>query len=267
MDLTLGQILLLAVVQGVAEFLPISSSGHVVIVASMLAPEDRSNLDIVDVNIALHMGTLFSILVVYFRRIIGLVFEDARLIGPLVVATLPAVLVGLTIERWFEDVLENPLLAGVCLILTGAMLVLASNKKPTSVQEDEAPSYLHALIIGIFQAIAILPGISRSGSTISAGLMLGLSPPRAATFSFLMAIPVIGGAGLLKIVSLATALPEEASEQTPIQLLLIGAVVSFVVGIGALVWLIRWLEKGRFHWFAWWCIPIGVTVVVWQLVG
>jgi undecaprenyl-diphosphatase len=121
--------------------------------------------------------------------------------------------------------------------------------------------YWQAFLIGIGQAAAIMPGLSRSGATISAGLRLGLSRDSAATFSFLLAIPVIGGACFLEIRSLL----QQATFVTPPSYLAIGAVISFVVGLVSLIWLIRLLERGRLHYFACWCIPLGVAVIVWQL--
>jgi len=262
MHLSLVEIITLAIVQGLTEFLPVSSSGHLVIVAKFLAPNgDPQALDISDLNIVLHAGTLVSILVVYFRKIASLLAEDRSLLGRLAVATIPAVLIGIPIKKFAEEsILANPLLAGCLLVVTGIML-LAAARCPSGKKEYRDISYRHALLIGLSQAAAILPGLSRSGSTISSGIALGLTPASASTFSFLMAIPVIGGASLLEIVSLA----KESHLTTSVTHLVIGASVACVVGLGALTWLIRWIEKGQLQWFAAWCIPLGVIVVVWQL--
>jgi undecaprenyl-diphosphatase len=121
--------------------------------------------------------------------------------------------------------------------------------------------YGPALLIGLFQAFAILPGISRSGTTIVAGLGCGLRRDEAATFSFLLAIPAIGGAGLLELKDLLS----EPAGHMPLGALALGALVSFVVGLLSLCWLIRWLQKGRLHLFAWWVIPLGLAVIAWRL--
>lgn len=266
MESALVIVLLLAFVQGVAEFLPISSSGHVVILSELLSPGDQSKYDVKDLNIALHFGTLGSILIVYYTRIVRLLTEDRRTIGLIVIASIPAALAGFTIEKWYGHVLENALIAGICLIVTGIILLVAARWMNRE-RKEQPIGYFQAFLIGIAQAFAILPGISRSGSTISTGVMLGQDRTSAATFSFLMAIPVIGGVGLLKIVSMirdaSSGQPSELT--TPISLLLIGALVAFVVGIIALKFLIRLLDRGRFHWFAWWCIPVGICVVIWQM--
>jgi undecaprenyl-diphosphatase len=188
------QILILAAVQGVTEFLPVSSSGHLVIVESLM----NTNVNITDVNIFLHAGTLLSILVFYWHRIWKLVAEDSRVIGLLVVGTIPAVIAGLVIKKSFEHVLESPMMAGLMLPITGLMLLWIASRE-VGKEAYEGLTYKSALLIGLFQAIAILPGISRSGSTIVAGLIVGLRREAAATFSFLLAIPVIAGATVLEL--------------------------------------------------------------------
>jgi undecaprenyl-diphosphatase len=125
-------------------------------------------------------------------------------------------------------------------------------------------TYRAAFIIGLCQATAILPGISRSGTTIAAGLGLGLKREAAAAFSFLLALPVVAGACALEFVKLFRA---TAPPAVPWPTLAAGIGISFVVGVLALVWLLRWLEGGKLHWFAWWCIPLGIAVVWWQLAG
>ncbi len=263
MELSLSQIILLAVVQGLTEFLPVSSSGHLVIVAKFLVPSGSPrSLDITDLNIVLHAGTLVSIWIVYFRRIAKLLGEDRRLVGRLALATIPAVLVGIPLKIFADDrVMANPLLAGCLLIVTGSLL-LVTVRFPPGKTECRDISYRQAFLIGLSQAVAILPGLSRSGATISTGLGLGLKPASATTFSFLMAIPVIGGASLMGLVS---QMGESEKLTTPVFHLFVGASVSCLVGLAALLCLIRWIERGKLQWFAVWCIPLGIVVVAWQL--
>lgn len=260
MGLELWKIVVLAVVQGFTEFLPISSSGHLVVLSAILANGDPSQLEIGDLSVVLHFGTLLSIIVFFWRRIWRLLGDDRRTIGLLVVGTIPAVVIGLTIELTCKHLIENALLAGLMLPVTGVILLWAARELEGTRQYGEL-TLGQALIIGVTQAMAILPGISRSGTTISAGLQLRMSPKEAATFSFLLAIPAIGGAGLLKAISAF----RHGGLETPWQHLLIGGTVSFVVGIVALFWLINWLERGRLRLFAWWCIPLGIGVTCWQL--
>ena len=117
------------------------------------------------------------------------------------------------------------------------------------------------MLIGIGQALAILPGLSRSGTTISVALFLGVKRQASAEFSFLLAIPAIAGAGLLEAKDLLQASPTS----TPLFHLVLGAILAFTVGTVALRWLLTWLQSGRLAWFAWWCIPVGVTVITWRL--
>ena len=255
-------IAILAVVQGLTEFLPVSSSGHLVI-GSALLRSDTAVMDVAEVTIALHLGTLLAILVFYRQRIFRLLGEDRRAIPRVVVGTIPAVLVGVPVELWFEDVLENPLVAGVMLLATGSML-LGMRRRIEGERDYPDASNADAWWIGVAQAAAILPGLSRSGSTIFVGSRRGLSGPSAATFSFLLAIPAIAGAGVLKGASMVA---KGSLPTTPWPHLLGGIALSFVVGLFALGWLVKWLERGRIWWFAWWCLPLGVGVIGAELLG
>ncbi|MFG0263339.1 MAG: undecaprenyl-diphosphate phosphatase, partial [Novipirellula sp. JB048] len=188
--------------------------------------------------------------------------------GMLIVGTIPAAIVGLTIKRHFEWLMRSPLLAGSMLIVTGIGLVILGRLRPRE-GRYQSMSLIHAFWIGCFQAFAILPGISRSGSTILGARLLGLKNEDSVTFSFLLAIPAICGAVLLELKSFletsslgaSAPLQSNESELAPF-LLSVGAMVSFVVGIVALKWLIGWSRMDRLHWFAWWCIPTGVVAVI-----
>lgn len=252
-------LMILAVVQGIAEFLPISSSGHLVILADLIG--DKEKLDVNDVNIVLHVGTLLSILVFYWQRIMRLLGEDRRIIPLLILGTLPVVAIGLPLKILADHWLENPFLAGCLLPITGLILIWASRHRDGEGSYHKL-SWRQTLLIGTSEAIAVLPGLSRSGTTISAGLRLGLSAHAAATFSFLLAIPAIGGAGTLEVIKL---LKDGEPLSTPWHLLLLAMLVSFAVGLASLWWLIRWLEGGKLQYFAYWCIPVGIAVACYNL--
>lgn len=254
----LMEMVILAIVQGIAEFLPISSSGHLVLVGWLIGETSES----ATVEIILHAGTLGSILVVYWRRIFDLLTHDRRVIPLLVIGTVPAVLVGIPLKIYAEAVLKNPLLAGSMLLVTGAMLLGLRHLGKGSTQYTEI-KWWQTVVIGCFQAFAILPGVSRSGSTIFGGRMLGLSGADAVTFSFLLAIPAISGATVLAIRDLM----KDGAGGTGVALLVIGAVISFTTGVFALRWLIRWSRKDRLHWFAFWCIPIGLLSIALYMGG
>lgn len=251
------QVLILAVIQGIAEFLPISSSGHLVIVGALFGMSEGST----ELNIILHFGTLLAIVVFYFKRIVELLKSDKKVVPLLIVGTAPAVCAGLLIKTYVPEITDNPLLAGFMLPVTGMMLLLLPKIRHGETKYQEM-SYLTAFLIGCAQAFAILPGISRSGSTIVLGSFLGLKRQAATTFSFLLAIPVILGATLLEV---KTMLEKDSGSTIPVWLLALGALVAFGVGLVALNWLVRWVEKGHLHWFAYWLIPAGFMVVLWQL--
>ena len=254
------QVLRLAVVQGITEFLPISSSGHLVVAASIFDQFFEKMDDKLTVNIVLHLGTLAAIVAFYWRRILALLGRDRRVIGLLIVGSIPAAVIGVPMKLWFDDLLESPLLAGCMFLVTGSMLIWGSRCKAGETDYRDL-SYRRAIVIGLFQAFALLPGISRSGSTIVAGIGAGLKRDEAATFSFLLAIPALGGAGLLEIAKLL----KNAGSATPVDALALGLVASFIVGLAALAWLIRWLQKGKLHYFAWWLFVLGPAVIAWQI--
>ncbi len=252
-------VIILAVVQGLTEFLPVSSSGHLVVVEGLLV-ELSSGENLTLLNVMLHAGTLMAVLVVYWKRIWKLLGADRRVLGLLAVGTLPAVLIGLPLEHYAKSWLESPLLAGGLLVLNGVMLT-ASHWTPVGEADYREMTHRQAVLIGLAQAVAILPGISRSGSTIVTGMAVGLRRDAAATFSFLLAIPVISGAVLLPV------LKQEVTQvsSSGVLALAIGIATSFAVGLAALLWLLRWLQSGRLYLFAAWCIPLGIAVIIWQL--
>jgi undecaprenyl-diphosphatase len=261
MPFSLWQVIVLAVLQGIAEFLPISSDGHLVVLAPLLfSNSNKPPADMTSLNITLHLGTLGSILVYYRQRITKLLIEDRRTIGLIVLGTIPAVIVGLPMKKWGEGLLESPLIAGFMFFVTGAAVLWISRHRPGTTEYQQL-RWRDALLIGIAQATAILPGLSRSGTTIAMGVTRGMSRPSAATFSFLLAIPAIAGAGVLEVLSQIGEKPP----LTPYSLLVAGAVISFGVGIAALWWLERLLKSGRLEWFAWYCFALGAVVLVWRV--
>lgn len=258
--MSLWEIILLAIVQGLTEFLPVSSSGHLVVANELLETFGGKKVDdLLEVEIVLHLGTLAAVLVYYRREILRLFTSDRRVIPLLILATIPAVAVGLLIEHSW---LESPLLAGLMFPVTALGLLWISRRPEGSGgYADLSPG--RALAVGVLQAFAILPGISRSGATIVGGLAVGLRRDEAAAFAFLLAIPVIAGGGVLKGIEAL----QEGATGTPLGTLGIGFLVSMLVGLGALALLIRWVRQGRLAMFAYYLLPLGVAVVAWQLWG
>jgi undecaprenyl-diphosphatase len=259
------RIMMLAVIQGITEFLPISSDGHLVVGNELLKRWQGEDVakESLTLILALHLGTLGSIAVVYFDRLRRIVSEmDWWLCGTIILASVPAACLGIGFKQTFENLFESPLAAGYGFLLTGTMLLIGQRFQGGHIVERQLPWPI-SLIVGCFQAVAILPGVSRSGCTISGGLICGMERESAATFSFLIAIPVIAGAVLLDAVKL---LKPNALETTHVPWLTygMGAVVSFFVGIAALRLLIQMLSKQKLHWFAYYCFVAGIATITWQ---
>ena len=255
--MALWEIILLGIIQGLTEFLPVSSSGHLVVTNALLEALGSAPIeDLVEVEIVLHLGTLAAVLVFYRREIQRLFSSDRRVLAPLLIATLPAAVVGLQVE---ESWLQSALLAG-CLFPVTAVGLLWISRQKTGDADYSSLRPAQALTIGLLQALAILPGISRSGATIAGGLGVGLHREAAATFAFLMAIPTIAGGGLLK----GYQAYQQGGTGTPMVFLAIGFIVSMLVGWAALKLLIYWVRQGRLAIFAWYLIPLGIAVVLWQ---
>lgn len=254
--------IILGIVQGIGEFLPISSSGHLVIAGELLEiflGTTSGNDEKLLLNIVLHAGTLGSIVVVYWREIWELRVQP-RVCQMLILASIPAAILGFTMKSTFEEAFATPLIAGVALFATAGLLILGQRLEKSTVNYEDLPMK-SAFLIGLFQAGALVPGISRSGSTIAGGLMLGLQRKSAAAFSFLMAIPVIGGAALVEMKDVLTG---ELVVDSPVALL-IGGGVAFLVGLACLRWMVDLIAKGKLHWFAYYCLAVGTATVVWQL--
>lgn len=267
------ELLIISIVQGVGEFLPISSSGHMAVTEHLFErfgiPLTTSKGDFIKLAVFLHVGTLLSVFIVFWRRILNLFGKDRRLIPLLILATLPAAVVGLGFKKFAPDIFETLYVIAACFAVT-ALLLMLSSKWQSNDNNDAGKTcaemtWIDALIIGCAQAIAVLPGISRSGSTIVAGLFRKLNREESATFSFLLSIPVIGGGGILEFKDL---LEQGFLEQTPGAqgisngMLLTGLVASAVVGVVALVWLMDWLKKGKLWYFALWLLVMSPVTFI-----
>ncbi len=266
--MSLLQIILLAIVQGLTEFLPVSSSGHLVVVNRLLESFGQAPAkDLIEVSIVLHLGTLAAVLLFYRREVLRLLGSDRHVLWLMIVGTIPAAVLGVFIKKVLPEemsnlVLQNVLLAGCMFPVTAIGLLWASKRIPGDLDYTQL-SWQRALTVGALQAVALLPGISRSGATIAAGLGVGLQREAAATFAFLLAIPAIAGAGVLEMLDAWKA----GTTGTPPATLAVGFVVSMLVGLATLALLIRWVRQGRLAMFAYYLIPLGVAVVAWQLLG
>jgi len=259
------RVFILAIVQGIAEFLPISSKGHLVIGNELLKRFQGGSIadEGMTLIIALHVGTLGSILVVYFWRLRQILLEmDWRLCAAIVIASIPAAAIGIGFKHRLEPLYRSPAAAGFGLLVTSALLILSQRLASGRFTDRQLP-WPVALVVGCFQAVALLPGISRSGTTISGGLFSGMERESAATFSFLIAIPAIAGAALLDSVKWLKHGHQETLA-IPGPTLLMGMAVSFVVGIVALRLLIKMISRQKLHWFGYYCLALGLIVIAWQ---
>jgi undecaprenyl-diphosphatase len=250
--------LLLGIAQGLTEFFPVSSSGHLVMVEALLGVEQEGIL----FEIAVHVATLLAVVLFYHKRIADLAvgaFKGQRdaieYILKLGVATVPAVVLVLAAGGFMESQFDSPPLVGVCLLITGSMVWSTKYTLPRA--SGSEISWGAALLIGCAQALAILPGISRSGSTVVVALALGVKGSVAAEFSFLMSVIAIVGAMLLKLPELLGSSPDAMGS------MLIGSVAALVFGLLALFWFIRFLNNQRFHYFAFYAWAVGALFLVW----
>lgn len=251
----------LGVIQGITEFLPISSDGHLSVVHALFRTQSEANPgdDPVELFMVLHLGTLLSILAVYWKEVLEL-RKQPRLCLLIVLATLPVVVVGLPLKDFFDEMLKSPLAAGIGFLITAVFLVAAERLETQKFPLKELKAW-QALVVGVCQTIAPLPGVSRSGTTIASALILGLQRPAATTFSFLIAIPAVGGACVLFLKDLLKGHPRSGGFLH----LALGGVTSFVVGWICLQWMIRIVNRGKLRWFAVYLVIVGSATIVWQL--
>ncbi|HEY5595753.1 MAG TPA: undecaprenyl-diphosphate phosphatase [Candidatus Bipolaricaulota bacterium] len=255
--------LLLGLIQGLTEFLPISSSGHLALAEVWLGVEKPGLL----LDALLHLGTAGSVIFFYRERIGALLRhpwsdETRRLGGGLVVAMLPAVVFGLTLRGWVEAAFAAPVAVATGLLWTGGVLFFRPRKRqaPLQVRHWAWPF----LLVGLAQALALFPGVSRSGMTIAAGLWLGWSWERAAEFSFFLAIPAILGATALQLVE---SVEVWQAHQALWSWYLAGVGVAMVCGVFAIGALLGFLQRGRLRWFAYYCWALGLGVLAWKWLG
>lgn len=252
--MTLWQAMILGIVQGVTEFLPISSSGHLVIVQEWLGVTHGA----LSFDAIIHAGSLLAVVYVFRGELLliakGILGgnkgkesqEGRRLLGWLVLATLPLVIVGFTLRDVVETAFTSASVAALMLVVTGALLWVAERRQQES--RGEKASRLHAIWMGLAQAAAVMPGLSRSGSTIGAGMLAGLTREAAARYSFLMSIPALAGALVLELKSLVDE-PELQVALDP-AVLMVGVLASAVTSYAAIALLLRFLRNGRLIFFA-----------------
>jgi len=249
--MTIIEAIILGIIQGLTEFLPISSSGHLVIGQKVLGISVTGNV----FEIVVHLGTLVSVLIVFWADIWQLITSlkstsTQKYILALAIGTIPAVIIGFVFKDVISGAFDNIRVVSITLLITGIIL-LATKFIKTRLMDI---SIGRGLLIGIAQAMAIIPGISRSGMTISLGIYLGIAPGKAAKFSFLLGIPTIIGAGLLTGLDMV----KSSEPILPGSVLIVGFISSLLVGWISLKWLLGLIRSGKFHWFGVYCIFVGL---------
>lgn len=258
------QALILGIVQGLTEFLPVSSSGHIELVKALFGSEIEEGLTL---SLTLHLATALSTVVIFRKDVLeifkGLVQfkwnDETKFSWYIVLSMIPAVLVGLFFKDEIEELFNaNVPLVCVMLLVTGIVLFWSDQAK----NPHGKVNGLKAFIVGIIQAIAILPGISRSGSTIGSSVLLGIERSRAAKFSFLMVLPVILGAAAKDFMDIRT----EGIGDLSISFLSIAFISAFVVGIFACQWMIAIVKQSKLRYFSYYCWAVALIGLSWYFI-
>lgn len=270
--------LILGIVQGLAEYLPISSSGHLEIFREILGIELPSD-KILQFDIILHAATVCSTIVVLwpiFKKLCISFFGFKRdseffLVGKIIFSCIPVAIVGLFLKDYVEEFFGGSLiLVGICLLVTAFLLAFAhfsdraNNGKMISPEKGRDISWIDAFVIGCAQAIAVLPGLSRSGTTIATGIILGDKRSKVAYFSFLMVIIPILGEALLDLKELVMTPSQQGENEVGVISLLVGFAASFIVGCCACRWMIELVKRGKLIWFSLYCITVGIICILWR---
>ncbi len=263
--MSLIEAIVLGVVQGLTEFLPVSSSGHLELTKAILGDNSVPEESLL-MTVVLHAATALSTIVIFRKDIADLLSglfqfknnEQFKYAVKIIISMIPAALVGVLLEDEIEQLFGGQiLLVGLMLLVTGTLLFLADRAKNTS----KSVSTPNAFIIGISQAIAILPGISRSGATISTSVLLGIDRQKAARFSFLMVVPLILGKMAKDLAS-----GDLMASQTETSLLVVGFIAAFIAGLIACQWMIGIVKRSQLKYFSYYCYVVGTAAIIYTFV-
>lgn len=269
------QSLFLGILQGLTEFLPVSSSGHLTILSHIFGLSGEENLTM---TVVLHIATVLSTLLILWKEVVW-IFKDifskqswksysglndgTRYAINILISMIPVAIVGFCFKDKVEAIFGSGLLiVGIMLLITAALLTFSYFARP---RQKEQISGWHAFIIGVGQAIAVLPGLSRSGTTIATGMLLGDKKEKLAQFSFLMVIPPVLGEALLDVKDIAEVGLSTAMSGISITALLVGFIAAFITGCLACKWMIHIVKKGKLIWFAIYCAIVGILAICFGL--
>lgn len=256
--------LVLGLLQGLTEYLPVSSSGHLVIASNLFGVEGEENLTF---TVAVHVATVLSTIVIFWPEILKLLAglfkfqmnEETKYVINIIISMIPVGIVGVFFKDTIEDIFGSGLMiVGIMLLLTASLLAFAYFAKP---RQKENISMVDAFVIGIAQAVAVMPGLSRSGSTIATGLLLGNKKESLAQFSFLMVIPPILGEALLDVLKAMKDGTEAVAGNIEILPLIVGFLAAFISGCVACKWMVSIVRKGKLVYFAIYCAIVGLIAL------
>ena len=245
------QALILGIVQGITEWLPVSSSGHLVLL------QQYFGLDVpVAFDVILHVGTLIVILLVFWKDILAIIKStfalrwdaNTKLLLFIVLGSIPTALIGWFFHDFFIGLFSNVAAVGIALLLTGTLLFLSKFPK-----DNKQLNWWKSVVVGIAQGVAIIPGISRSGSTISTGLFMGIERKKVARFSFLLSVPAVIGATMLEAKDLVLV---------DVGAVVVGTLAAVIVGYFALKYLLKLIQERKFYYFAYYCWILGIVVLL-----
>ena len=268
------KVILLGIVEGITEWLPVSSTGHMILFDNLFTLKETDAFKEM-FFVVIQLGAILAVIVMFFKKLFpfSLQKEDAKttlvtdmgilnLWGKVLIACVPAAIIGIAFDDFLEEHLHTPLIISLALIVYGVGFIWIENKNKTRqlpIAETSQITYKHALIIGAFQVLSLIPGTSRSGATILGALLIGVSRPAGAEFTFFLAIPVMLGASAIKLLKFFL----ESGGFTPPQIgyLLIGSAVAFAVSLLAIKFLMNFVKKHDFKVFGWYRIALGSLVI------
>lgn len=258
--MTVLQAIILAIIEGITEFLPVSSTGHMIIGSTIMGIQEDEFVKLF--TVAIQFGAILSVIALYWKRF----FQSFDFYFKLLVAFIPAVVAGLLLKKQIDMLLENIVVVGAMLVIGGIVFLFIDKWAPGGREDEDKPvSYKQAFTIGLFQCIAMVPGVSRSASTIIGGMTQGLSRKYAAEFSFFLAVPTMFGATVKSIYDYVKDGGSVSNEH--LQLFAIGNVVAFVVALVAIRTFITFLSKHGFKAFGWYRIVVGGVIILLYLLN
>lgn len=252
-------VIILSIIEGLTEFLPVSSTGHMVVASALMGIGNDPFVQLFE--IVIQLGAILAVVVLYFKRF----FKSINFYIKLVIAVIPAVILGVLLKKQIETLLGSPLVVGIALLIGGVILLFVDDwfNKPT-VTEEKDINYLTAFKIGCFQCLAMIPGVSRSASSIVGGMSQKLNRTAAAEFSFFLAVPTMFGATLKDLWDFHKDNPNLSSGtmHSYITTLLVGSIIAFIVALLAIRSFITYLEKKGFKLFGYYRIVAGLAVII-----